>query len=96
MDHLFRSIEGGEGLAGLVSEAFLQKVTAFLSELNASHSFREGNGRAQLAFVGLVGATFGHPFSFERLDKETYLPEIIASYFGNRKPLRDELDKLLS
>lgn len=48
-----------------------------------------------MAFIGLVGATFEHPFAFERLDRNTFLPAMIASYFGNREPLIVELTNLL-
>ena len=54
------------------------------------------NGRTQLAFLGLIGETSGHPFHFENLNRETYLPAVIASYFGKLQTLRDELKKLLT
>ena len=96
MDALFEKLQHAEAFAGLDQEAFLDNLTPFLSELNAIHPFREGNGRTQLAFLGLIGEHSGHPFHFERLDRETYLPAVIASYFGKLQPLRGELRKLLT
>lgn len=95
MDALFRGLRGGDVFVDLSSSAFLQKIACFLGELNAIHPFREGNGRSQMAFIGLIGATFAHPFALERLNRDTFLSAMIASYFGNREPLADELKNLL-
>lgn len=96
MDELFRGHRGGEHFADRTREDFIKEITRFLGELNAIHPFREGNGRSQLAFVGLIGVTYGHLFDFERIDRTTFLPAMIASYFGKRAPLATELTKLLS
>jgi cell filamentation protein len=92
---LFQVIRSGETFAEQSRDAFIQEIARFLGELNAIHPFREGNGRSQLAFIGLVGATFGHPFDFERLNRNTFLPAMITSYFGNLQPLIVELKSLL-
>lgn len=96
MDALFRGLRHGEIFLGSSGEIFLERITVFLGELNAIHPFREGNGRTQLTFVGLIGASYGHPFRFERLNRETFLPAIIASYFRNWQPLQNELRTLLA
>jgi cell filamentation protein len=96
MDALFRGLKHGEISSECSQETFLELITVFLDELNAIHPFREGNGRAQLAFIGLIGASYGHPFEFERLNRETFLAAIIASYFRNWRPLQDELRTLLA
>jgi cell filamentation protein len=95
MDTLFREFRSGDIFTRPSKEAFLEKITLFLGELNAIHPFREGNGRAQLAFVGLIGTTCGHPFQFENLNRDTFLPAMIASYFGKRQALQNELRTLL-
>lgn len=95
MEALFQGLHGGEIFAEPSPDAFLKDVARFLGELNAIHPFREGNGRSQMAFIGLIGATFAHPFAFERLNRTTFLPAMIASYMGNRLPLIVELKSLL-
>lgn len=95
MDALFQGLHRGEVFVERSSDLFLQATARFLGELNAIHPFREGNGRSQMAFIGLLGATFGHPFAFERLSRGTFLQATIDSYFGNREPLLVELRKLL-
>ena len=96
MDELFRGLRAGEHFANRNTEDFIKEITLFLGELNAIHPFREGNGRSQLAFVGLIGVTYGHPFDFERIDRTTFLPAMIASYFGKQAQLTAELTNLLS
>jgi len=96
MDVLFGSIRGGEAFAEKSRSEFLRKASRFLGELNAIHPFREGNGRAQLAFLGLIGATAGHPFAFERIDGNTLLQAMIESFLGRFGGLTTELGKLLT
>jgi cell filamentation protein len=95
MNALFQGLRGGELFAERNTDEFLQEISRFLGELNAIHPFREGNGRSQLAFIGLIGATFGRHFNFERLNPVTFLPAMIASYFRNQGPLTVELKNLL-
>jgi cell filamentation protein len=96
MDVLFRSIRGGESFAEKSRREFLKEAARFLGELNAIHPFREGNGRAQLAFLGLIGATASHPFAFERIDRSAFLQAMIESFLGRFEGLAAELGKLLT
>jgi cell filamentation protein len=96
MDALFHGLHNGEVFVGRSVDVFLREIARFLGELNAIHPFREGNGRSQMAFIGLLGATFGYPFAFERLNHVTFLPAMIGSYFGDREPLVVELRHLLA
>jgi cell filamentation protein len=96
MDALFQSIHEGKVFAVKSRSEFLKEAARFLGELNAIHPFREGNGRAQLAFMGLVGAVAGYPFEFKRLDRDTFLLAMIDSYFGKLEALAVALGKLLT
>jgi cell filamentation protein len=94
MDALFQSIRGGEAFAEKSRSEFLKEAARFLGEMNAIHPFREGNGRAQLAFLGLIGTKAGHPFAFERIDRNAFLQAMIESFLGNFEGLTAELGKL--
>lgn len=96
MDALFDKLRGGEIFAEQSRSGFIEKIAWFLSELNAIHPFREGNGRTQLSFIGQVGATFDHPFHFAKLDHKNLLAAMITSYSGNLQPLIEELTALLT
>jgi len=96
MGGLFRSIRGGEAFAEKSRSEFLREAARFLGEMNAIHPFREGNGRAQLAFLGLIGTKAGHTFAFERIDRNAFLQAMIESFLGTFEGLTAELGKLLT
>jgi cell filamentation protein len=96
MDVLFKRLENGSVLLNVSSVDFIRILAKFLGELNAIHPFREGNGRAQLAFLDLLGKAFSHPFSFSKLRRDKFLSAMIASYRGNIEPLVEELTYLLN
>lgn len=94
MNKLFASLAGGPSFGAENSEQFVAATAHFLAELNAIHPFREGNGRAQLSFVHLLGQAAGYPFAFERIEPNTFLPAMIASYDGDLGALTFELARL--
>ncbi len=95
MDAVFAALRE-RGLGAQDAEDFIAAAAEFLAELNAIHPFREGNGRAQLAFMHLLGLQARHPFDFGHVQPETFLPAMIASYGGELEPLRGELAALLA
>jgi cell filamentation protein len=96
MSAVFERLCNGDIFLDLDTKQFVSVVANFLAGLNAIHPFREGNGRSQMSFVALIGATYGHPFKFERLNPTTFMPAMIASFSGNLDPLKRELLYLLS
>ena len=91
MDLLFARLEGASFLPGVDVDAFASDAAAFLGELNAIHPFREGNGRAQLAFLHLVALRAGHPVRLDRIRPETFMTAMIRSFDGDVVALREEL-----
>ena len=47
---------------------FAERAGEHLSELNAIHPFREGNGRAQRAFLVVLAEQAGHKIDLQRID----------------------------
>jgi cell filamentation protein len=94
MDSLFETLRT-ECLTSENATAFVAAAAAFLAELNAIHPFREGNGRAQLSFMHLVGLGAGFPFDFSNVQPDEFLAAMVASYHGDVMPLVDELAGLL-
>jgi cell filamentation protein len=93
MDRLFITIS--KVLNADTEESFIIEAARFLGELNAIHPFREGNGRAQLSFMSMMGVRAGYPLDFARVKRETFLPAMIISYGGNLGPLIEQLRGLL-
>jgi cell filamentation protein len=87
MAKLFARLREEAYFRGQNAATFARNSAAFISDLNAIHAFREGNGRAQLAFLGLLADLAGHPIAFERLEPATFLNSMIDSFGGNNRPL---------
>jgi cell filamentation protein len=94
MDALFRGIEGGARFRDLTAEEFVTRLAGFLAELNAIHPFREGNGRTQLSFAGLIGVAFDQPLELTRVNPRSFLRAMVFSYAGDLGPLIVELRSL--
>jgi cell filamentation protein len=94
MNKLFEGLSHGELLRTNEFPLFAQRAASFLGTLNAIHPFREGNGRTQLAFLGLLAVQFDHPLRLDRIKQETFLPAMIASFANNLSPLIAELTAL--
>lgn len=92
---LFGWLRDEQYLRGRTSEAFARDAAYFLAELNAIHLFREGNGRAQTAFLAMLAAEAGHPLNFERLDAEAWMHAMIESFYGSHDPLAAEILRLI-
>ena len=87
MRRVFEALEGENQLRDLDAEVFAKKAAHFLAELNAIHPFREGNGRTQGIFLGMLAEQAGHPLDFERLDPPAMLQAMVDSFNGNERPL---------
>lgn len=96
MKKLFERLSGDAFKPDSNPDDFINAAADFLTELNAIHPFREGNGRSQLSFMHLLGLRAGHALHLERIQRDTFLPAMIASFSGEIRPLKAELQKLLS
>ena len=83
-------------LRGLPRDGIVDGLTELLSDLNALHPFREGNGRAQRAFVAQLARTAGHPLRWAGMDAAENVAASRAAHDGDIGPLRALLDKLIA
>lgn len=95
MRTLFASLKQQRYLTGLSAEHFAHSASHFLATFNAIHPFREGNGRAQTAFLDLISERAGHPLALERLEPDAFLAAMIASFQGAEALLRGEILNLI-
>lgn len=87
MNATFADLARQDHLQGLPPARFASAAALFLSEVNAAHPFREGNGRIQLAFLKVLCLNAGHHFDDDALDPQRTLAAMIASFQGNLAPL---------
>ena len=72
MENRFRKIGSENYLQRLGSSDFAARAADHLSELNAIHPFREGNGRTQRAFLVTLGHQAGHAIDLQRFSPEAW------------------------
>ncbi len=95
MNKLFAWLKLNTFLRGLETEAFAKAASHFLSELNAIHPFRDGNGRSQLAFMALLASKAGHQFNVQKIRRRSFLKAMVSSFNGHDELLRIEIGKLI-
>jgi cell filamentation protein len=75
-------------LRDLPREEFLTKLADLYGDINALHPLREGNGRAQRAYLAQLSAEAGHRLEWTGMDPERNRLASIASFNGHSGPLR--------
>ncbi|OGG89267.1 adenosine monophosphate-protein transferase [Candidatus Kaiserbacteria bacterium RIFOXYD1_FULL_42_15] len=96
MGRLFQLLNTNNRLQNLNAETFSNKLTDFLSNLNAIHPFREGNGRIQNIFITLLSEQAGHPIDFNKIDVKNLLDVMIKGFNGDNLPLEQLIFKSLT
>ena len=95
MKQLFGSMKRADYFDGLGPDDFALQAAHFLATLNAIHPFREGNGRSQNAFLGLLAARAGHGLEFSRLNETAFRAAMIESFGGSEGPLAGQIRSLI-
>ncbi len=81
-------------LRDMPREQLAHRLAYYLAEINSVHPFREGNGRAQRAFVGQLAYQADHFIAWDRLDPQRNIDASRQAHHGNEQPLRAVLDQL--
>ena len=92
---LFADLKRASFFDDLKPDDFSAQAAHFLSELNAIHAFREGNGRTQLSFFAMLAENAGHPLDLEKLDPESMLNAMIESFGGDERKLAGVIRDLI-
>lgn len=87
MHAIFDWLADRDNLVDLSHANFVVDAAYLLSEINAGHPFREGNGRTQLAFLKVLTLNAGRSFNEDAIEPETTLAAMVQSFSGNLKPL---------
>jgi cell filamentation protein len=81
-------------LRGLTPDQFIARLAHYMSEINAAHPFREGNGRVQRFFCAQLADQAGYFIDFETVDQARMYEVMIASFKGDESPLVALLDEI--
>jgi cell filamentation protein len=82
-------------LRGLGRDAFLDRLTHYLAEINSVHPFREGNGRTQRAFLEQLASDAAYHIDWTRLDAARNIEACEAAHRGHEQPMREMLAELV-
>lgn len=96
LGRLFSALKAEHNLLGLQPDQFVDRMSHYMGEINATHPFREGNGRVQRVFCGQLAELAGYFIDFETVDQSTMYEVMIASYNGNQRPLISLLSEITS
>ena len=67
---LFAKLHGELGFRGRAQDEVAKRLAFYLGEINAIHSFREGNGRVQRVFIDYVADNAGYDWDFGEISGE--------------------------
>lgn len=94
-EEIFHALHGEGLLRGLPRDAFIDRLTYYLGEVNAVHPFREGNGRAQRAFFDQLTSDAGFVLDWQHLDAGRNVAASAAIMSRDPAPMRAMLDELV-
>lgn len=83
----FQDLANANYLRGFDPDQFAARAAHILAEINATHPFREGNGRTQLTFLAMLAENAGLPFNADELDRDRVLNAMIESFIGSEESL---------
>jgi cell filamentation protein len=95
LERLTKSLMDEKYLCDISREKFVERSAHYLSELNAIHPFREGNGRTQRLFIQEVARRAGHRLDLTKMDEKEMLNASIRSMNGDEKPMIDVIARAL-
>jgi len=84
---LFSSLKAEGHLQDLNKDIFAERAAHYLSEINAIHPFREGNGRVQRLFMSQLAENAGFVLSYAALSRAEMYSAMEAAFFGDEKTL---------
>lgn len=78
-DDLFKKLKDENYLRDLKRDEFIERMAFYISEINALHPFREGNGRTQRIFANQLARQAGWNLNFTAIEPERLCDAYIAS-----------------
>ena len=91
----FDGLKADNYLQGLPKDQFLDRAAHHLGEINALHPFRDGNGRAQRAFMDQVAGRAGYAFDWSKTNQREMIDASIHSFNVDPSKMRALLEKTL-
>jgi cell filamentation protein len=84
---IFNRLARENWLKGLDVEALSKRLAHYLSEINALHPFREGNGRVQRIFISQLSQSAGYQLDYSDLEQEQIYQAMELAFNGDESIL---------
>ena len=84
---IFNKLARENWLKGLGADALSQRLAHYLSEINALHPFREGNGRVQRIFISQLSQSAGYQLDYSDLEQEQIYRAMELAFNGDESIL---------
>jgi cell filamentation protein len=93
---VFSALAAEKYLVNLEPKVFAHRLAHYLSEINAIHPFREGNGRVQRLFISQLAEHAGYYLDYSALDQAELYPVMQESFLGNEQPLSELICQIIT
>jgi len=93
---VFSALAAEKYLVSLEPKVFAHRLAHYLSEINAIHPFREGNGRVQRLFISQLAEHAGYYLDYSALDQAELYPVMQESFLGNEQPLSELIFQIIT
>jgi len=84
---IFNKLARENRLKGLDAESLSKRLAHYLSEINALHPFREGNGRVQRIFISQLSEEAGYKLDYSDLEQEQIYRAMELAFNGDESIL---------
>ena len=84
---IFNKLARENWLKGLDADALSTRLAHYLSEINALHPFREGNGRVQRIFISQLSQSAGYQLDYSDLEQEQIYRAMELAFNGDESIL---------
>jgi len=84
---IFNKLARENWLKGLDADALSKRLAHYLSEINALHPFREGNGRVQRIFISQLSQSAGYQLDYSDLEQEQIYRAMELAFNGDESIL---------
>jgi cell filamentation protein len=86
-NEIFNKLARENWLKELDADTLSKKLAHYLSEINALHPFREGNGRVQRIFISQLSQSAGYQLDYSDLEQEQIYRAMELAFNGNESIL---------
>ena len=94
LNELFLELKDEKYLIGMPQEQITKKLSYYISELNAIHPFREGNGRTQRMFIEYLSNVAGFHVDFSEISAEEMIEASVDSFLKNYEKMDRIFEKI--